>query len=267
MPDRRLQALVLVALLAAARPAAAREETTLVQEEAKNLFREVPDLQLALPGGKRARLSELWTDKPLLVTLFYERCEGACSPFLRSLKTAIDRVGGLGDDYRVVSVSIDPDDEPARVGELAKTLEIDAPDAWFMGVGSAEEVDAVARAVGFWYRPIPGTDQFDHPSLVAAVRDGRIVRVLLGNTVSVPRFRELVMELKGVYVPVYTNPDANTLFRCFEVDETTGRFRLGWGLLVLLVPAMAAVGLALLLFSRSRARPHPIEPARSCRSS
>lgn len=243
--------LLLVALVALvfASDAAEAETTSLVREEARHVLEQVPDLALSLPAGDDVRLSSLWSEKPLLVTLFYQRCTGACSPFLRSLGHAVERVGGLGDTYRIVSVSFDADDTAARVGELAEALDVGAPGAWLLGVSSPDEVKALSDAIGYSYERIAGTSQFDHPSLVAAVRDGRIVRVLWGNTVSVPRFRELVMELRGTHVPFYTDPDAKTRFRCLDVDDR-GEVRLGTGLLVLLLPACVALLVAISVFAR-----------------
>ncbi len=256
--------LVLIALLSAlgANAGAARAEESIARQEAQHLFNEVPDTRLTLPRGEQVNLASLWGDKPVLVTLFYQRCTGTCSPFLRSLSAAIERVGGLGEDYRVVSISFDPEDTAERVGELARELKIERPGKWLVGVAPPEEVAALTEAIGFWYRQLPDTTQFDHPSLIVAVHHGRIVRVLLGNTVSVPRFRELVMELKGTHVPYYTNPDANTLFRCFEIDETTGELGLSWGLVVLLVPGFASVGFALMLFRRPSRRERPARASR-----
>lgn len=231
-----------------------REEDSesIVQIESKALLRQVPDIEFVDVNGKTQRFSELWGDKPLLVTLFYQRCTGSCSPFLRSLRSAILKIGGLGDEYRVVSLSFDPEDSVERVAELAQVLEVGDPEGWYVGVAQPEEVAAVAEAIGFWFQRIGNTEQFDHPSLIAAVRDGRVNRVLLGNVVSHPRFRELVLELKGVHVPFYLDPDADTLFRCLDVDMESGELKPGWGLLVMILPGMLAFMGAWFVFRRRK---------------
>lgn len=221
---------------------------SVLQQESRNLYTKVPDAAISLPAGGRVRLSELWRDKPLLITLFYSNCTGACNPFLRSLKSAIDATGGPRGDYRVVSLSFDPSDTVEKVAALATSLGIAENDEWLFGTASSQDVNRVAAAVGFWYKRQPQAGQYDHPTLVAAVRDGKIVRVLLGSTVSRRRFQEMLMDIKGDFVPFYASPGEKTIFRCLQVDEATGQVRLNWGLLLLLLPAFAALAVAALLF-------------------
>ncbi|MCC6647434.1 MAG: SCO family protein [Polyangiaceae bacterium] len=232
---------------------------SVVTAEARALHRAVPDVTISVAGGEQVKLSSLWHDKPVLITLFYQRCLGSCSPFLRSLSSTIKTVGGLGDDYRVVSVSFDPEDTPERTHELATQLGLGPGESWKVGTTSPAQLQPLMDSVGFWYRAIPGTDQVDHPSLVAMVRDGRVVRVLLGNTVSPTRFQELRLEARGTFVPFYAAPDASTRFRCLDVDPATGQLRLGWGLVVLLLPAALALALSLAVFRLARPRPAPAE--------
>lgn len=244
-----LLALVLVSL--GALPHARAEQPAPLQVlEARPLLRELPDATIHLAGGKTAQLSELWAEKPLLLTFFYQRCAGSCSPFLRSLRAAVTRAGGLGEDYRVVSLSFDPQDTPERVAQLAEILEINIPDQWLVATSSPHDIEALAQSAGFWWEPVAGTGQFDHPAMVIAVRDGRIVRVLLGNTVSHPRFREMLADLQGRYLPFYINPEVDTPFRCLDVDLETGELKLGWGMLMILVPGLLTLAGVLLIFAR-----------------
>lgn len=242
---RWLRALgVLVVLCGVAWPRSAWADPSIVQQEERHLYHEVPDVTFKVAGGQQLRLSDLWDEQPVLITLFYQRCVGTCSPFLRSLGGAIDDIGGLGETYKAVSLSFDPADTVERVDGLARSLKIGKPGEWYVGVAAPEDVQRLTQAIGFWYKAIPESDQFDHPALVAAVYRGKIMRVLLGNTVSRPRFRELVLEMQGKFVPMYETPNADTRFRCVDVNPDTGELTVGWGMLILGLPAMLSLVIA-----------------------
>jgi hypothetical protein len=124
-------------------------------------------------------------------------------------------------------------------------------------VGTAEKntIDGIASAMGFWYAAVPETDQFDHPSLMAAVRGGKIVRILAGNTLSKDRMRNLLLELRGIYVPYSPIPEGSSSLRCFQFDEETGELLLDWGLLLLIAPGCGAFAITGILFSLRKKSP------------
>jgi protein SCO1/2 len=241
---------IVIGLVLLGHPSASRASTPTAATEKPRTT--LPDIAINLPGGEQVMLSSLWQDRPLLVTLFYNRCTGTCSPFLRSLKRAVAEAGGLGKEYRVVSLSFDPEDTVEDMRARAEELEIDNTDGWLLGTAGPESIKQVADAVGFWYRYDASNDQFDHPSQIAAVRDGRIVRVLLGTTVVPRRLRDLLLEANGVFVPFYAQPGKAALLSCFQFNERTNELTLDWGLLILLFPGVAALGVAYAIF-----RQHP----------
>ncbi len=243
---------MLLPLLPALPEVAYGQSNEVVREEARNLYHLVPDVPVSLVGGHEAHLSDLWRDKPLLITLFYRRCTGTCSPFLRSLQAAIEKSGGLGKDYRVISLSFDPQDTVEDVQAMAEALDIHDRQNWLFGIGAPEDIERVADAIGFWYKKDAVTDQFDHPSLIAAVRGGRIIRVLLGTTVNPSRLKEALFELKGVFVPVYALPGEDVLFRCLEFAGVSQQVRFSWGMLLLFLPGGMALLAAVAVFGSTR---------------
>jgi hypothetical protein len=71
--------------------------------------------------------------------------------------------------------------------------------------------------------------------MLATVRDGRVVRLLITGTVTSGRLDELVREATGEYIPSYPLPNRNR-FRCFQYDPRSGRTTLDWVFVLLLVP-------------------------------
>src|SRR6185295_13641503 len=125
---------------------------------------------------------------------------------------------------------------------------------WTLGVADARDVERLAGAMGFWFRWDEPRQQFDHPAMVAGIRDGRIARLLVGADVTPARLSEVLREARGQFVASYPLP-GTVGFRCFEYDPATGQATLAWGALVLLVPALSAICATLALFAYAPRRP------------
>jgi len=223
--------------------------------EARVAGRTVPDIALRLADGRALHLSALAADEPLLVTFFYRRCTGVCTPMLEWVRDAVREVGGLGTDYRVLALSFDDTDTAADLRAQAKAIGVlESPD-WSFATADRDALARITGAVDFWYRRDPATGQFDHPALVVALAGGRVVRALLGTPGETGRFRELVWELRGAFIPSYRLP-GQTPLACVTFDPSTGATRLHWGLALLALPGLTAVCAALgTFFVPGRRRP------------
>lgn len=172
--------------------------------------------------------------------MIFSRCARACSPFLRSLKSAVIDAGGLGFDYRVVVLSFDPRDTVADMESMAGELGLTSNPDWLFGVASPSDIRRLAASTGFWFQWDPASRQFDHPSLVVAIDRGQLVRMLAGANVPSASLREVVQELRGKFVASYALA-GKVAFRCFEYDPNSGRYALDWGLALMLVPGTCAI--------------------------
>ena len=218
-----------------------------VQAQAVTL---VPDIRVLDIDGRDYWLAELWAERPLLVTLFYTRCVGVCSPYLLSLAETMAAYGGAGRDYDVLALSFDPEDVADEVRVHAGRLGLAGKPGWLFATAAAADVKALADVFGFWYRLDAMRRQYDHPAMTGVVVDGRVVRVLKGNPVNGRAFLETLWELKGNFVPTYAMPGRQALLSCLQYDPITGRARPNWGLLVLSLPGLVALGLTGLIFAR-----------------
>ena len=217
------------------------QNTTLagLPDEERYINRALPDIRAHSERTPDLRLSDFWRDRPVLVTMVFARCAGICSPFLSSLKSAADSVGGLGRDYRIVVLSFDPQDTPADMAAIARHLGIQN-DGWVFATSHPAEIRQVADAMGFWFRWDEDRHQFDHPAMLVGVRNGRIVRLLVGGTVSPVRLKEVLDEVRGGFVRAYPLP-GKVMFRCFQYDPATQRYRPDWGFLLLFLPGSVAL--------------------------
>jgi protein SCO1/2 len=151
-----------------------------------------PNLTFVDVDGKKLRLGDLLPgDKPLLVVLAYYRCPMLCGLVLKGAVDGLKKLDyRLGDQYRAVTVSFDPEDTPAAarakqgstLGALGAT---DRAASWPFVVGSKATSAALADELGFRFAFDPASDQYAHPAaLFILTPDGHIARYLYGVTFS-----------------------------------------------------------------------------------
>jgi cytochrome oxidase Cu insertion factor (SCO1/SenC/PrrC family) len=221
--------------------------------ESRLFGREVPDVGLRYADGGSGRLSELWGERPVLVTFVFSRCAGICSPYLGLLKKTVKQVGSSGDRYQMVVISFDARDRPEDVLALAKHHGLETDRGWTFAVpASPEELMALCQSLDFDFRWDEQRQQFNHPAITVALRAGKFVRLSVGEEISPRRFKEMVADAWGEFVPVYPVPgQRGALFRCFDYDPERG-FTPNWGMLILIFPAVAALTIAVLMFTIAR---------------
>jgi len=242
--------LVVTCAAAPARPQSVGPRDTPPDEE-RLLNTGVPDIWLTTATGTRVRLSQIASGRPLLLTFVFTRCAGVCSPFLMAWRAA-DRALGRRGEYARLVLSFDPRDTTEDMFALRRHLALEESDDWTLGVGDPGDVQQLASAVGFWWDWDGRRQQFDHPAMLAGIRDGRLVRLLVGGSVSSARLDELVREVSGEFVRSYPLP-GRILFRCVQFDAATGRMTIDWGFGLLLVP-VAATSIATVVMFAAGAR-------------
>ena len=210
----------------------------------------VPDIPLTTVSGARATLSQIAHGRPLLLAFVFTRCGGVCSPFLTSWRSA-DRAIAHG-RYLRLALSFDPRDTSTDMSTLARHHALDDNDDWTFAVGDPSDVRRLADATGFWWAWDETRQQFDHPAMLAGIRDGRLVRLLVGGSITSARLDELVREVSGEFVRSYPLP-GRVSFRCVRYDPATGRTTLDWGFALLLIP-IAATGIGTLVMFAAGAR-------------
>jgi cytochrome oxidase Cu insertion factor (SCO1/SenC/PrrC family) len=198
----------------------------------------LPDIELTTPSNAHVMVSSVARGQPLLFTFVFTRCAGVCSPFLASWRTADRSVSSSRAFHRLV-LSFDQRDTAADMDALAHHLGVDEDPDWTFAIASPSDVQRLADATGFWYDWDESRQQFDHPAMIAAARDGRLVRLLVGGIVSPRRLDDLLREASGEFVPSYPLP-GRVLFRCVQYDARTGQVTLDWGFLLLFLPLVAS---------------------------
>ncbi|HWG45339.1 MAG TPA: SCO family protein [Gemmataceae bacterium] len=222
-------------------------------DESRLLGRKVPDIGLRYADGSSGRLSDLWAERPVFVTLVFSRCVGICSPYLGLLKKTVEQVGSSGDRYQMVVISFDLRDHPEDLKDLAKHHGLEADRGWtFAAPASQQDLTALCQALDFDFRWDEARQQYNHPAITVALRSGTFVRISVGEEISPRQFAEMLADARGEFVPFAPIPGRRgALFRCFDYDPQRG-FTPNWGMLILVFPAAAALTLAAGIFMAAR---------------
>ena len=107
----------------------------------------IPDVTLVNQDGVKVRLSRLMRSKEvIMVDFIYTTCTTICPVLSAGFANFQRRMGPGPVDVRLVSISIDPDnDTPKKMKEYLKRY--DAKPGWDFLTGSREDIEKVTRAL------------------------------------------------------------------------------------------------------------------------
>jgi protein SCO1/2 len=165
-------------------------------------------------------------ERPVALTLNYYRCRVVCSVQLEGLADAVAKVDWqAGEDYRLVTVSIDPRETPDdAAGKRSKVLDVvgkgDVP--WSFLTGDELNIRALAAQLGISYAYDAEQDQYAHPGVVVFLTpDGRVSRYVYGLA-----YDPLDVKL-GLYEAAdgkIGGPVEQIYLSCFSYDATIGQY-------------------------------------------
>lgn len=187
------------------------------------------DVALKTEQGKDVTLEEYFNAQvPVLFTFAYYECPMLCNQVLSSVASSVKRLNwGSENRYKVVTVSIDPDETPeiARKKKLFYLAEIVDPEIksnWTFFTASQKSIDTLTKALGFEYFYIEEMDEFAHPAVVFILSpEGKITRYLYGLNYE-------AKDLKLAFLEASAGKIGNTLERlllfCYHYDSTANTY-------------------------------------------
>lgn len=185
---KRAAAGVLVALLAAIVPDAGTASAAGYTRTEVNYA--VPDVTLIDQDGKSVRLPEyLQADKPVLLHFIYATCTTIC-PVLSAGFSSFQKKAGLEPGaVRLVSISIDPEnDTPEVMKEYLRKYS--AKPGWDFLTGSRKDIEAVMRAFDAYV-----SDKMSHlpVTILKGPGPGRWVRIygLMGTAAMIAEYQSV----------------------------------------------------------------------------
>lgn len=168
--------------------------------------------------------------KPIVLTLNYSDCPGLCIAQLDNLVSLLKGLNGagIGDDFEIVTVSIDPSEAPSKaartkekyIGLLRGTK---AAEGWHFLTGKNQDIKQLADAVGFRYTYDAVNKRYNHPAATYFVSEnGRICRYLLSLGVEPDQFKLAIGEAReGILSATLTD----TIIQfCYLYDPDANRY-------------------------------------------
>lgn len=177
--------------------------------------------------GKEVRLGQLLGGKPTILTLVYYRCPMLCGLVLQGV---LDGLKGLpatvGDEFNVVTVSIDPLEAPTlaklkKQTYLAEYGRAGAAGGWHFLTGKQEQIQRVTNSVGFYYKWNEERQEYVHAAgIFVLTPEGKVARTLYGVLFE-PRTLKLALsearEGKSSW-------GEKIVLYCFHYDANEGRY-------------------------------------------
>jgi len=216
----------------------------------QHLNQQLPlDLHFRDEAGNDVRLGDYFGKKPVILSLVYYRCPMLCGEVLNGLTSSLNVVNfGLGQDYDVVTVSIDPRETPDVAAKMKEVYlrrynrhTAQAVQGWHFLTGKPDAIEQLTKTVGFRYVYDPRIDQYAHASGIQIVTpDGRLSQYYYGIEYSPKDLRLGLIEASKNHIGTVVD---QLILYCYHYDPSTGHY----GAIVMRVLRLAGLATVLLL--------------------
>jgi protein SCO1/2 len=199
--------------------------------------------------GQLIHLEDIMGKRPSILSFVYYGCPNLCTLVLNGLTEAV-RSSGLqpGQDFNVLSLSIDPKEKPAlalakkrtylaRLGQTG-----DENPSWHFLTAPQTSIDFLTRWAGFHYQYDSINQEFNHPSgIIILTPDGVISRYFFGIRFEPDALREAIGEASQ---GKFHRTLKEIILNCFHYNPTSGKYG---NLIIKILQAVSFVSLMALL--------------------
>ena len=243
-------------------PATARPEVLREVGFDQNLDQALPlDTEFVDERGRKVRIGDYFgKGRPVVIAFVYYGCPMLC---LQSLSSLASTLGVLaenpGDDFEVVSVSIDPRETPEialakKAHYVERSGKPSIADGWHYLTGAEPQIRRLTAAAGFRYVWDEATQQYAHPAgIVVATPAGKVSRYLFGIDYGPRDLRLAVLDASEEKIG---SPLKRALLYCYHYDLATGRYSLAIMRLVRLgaIATVLSLGTLIVVWTRRERR-------------
>ena len=186
------------------------------------------DLPFRDEHDRRVTLREYFRGKPVVISLVYYACPMLCTQVLNGMVETFKTLGfSVGDEFDVITVSIDPSESSALALEkkesyLSSYGRSGAAEGWHFLTGDSASISGLASAVGFKYVYDSASRQFAHGAgIMIATPEGKLARYLYGIEYPAKDLRFSLMEASRGRIG---SPVDKLLLLCYHYDPSTGKY-------------------------------------------
>lgn len=223
----------------------------------QNLDQTLPlEVEFKDEQGRSVKIGDYFGKRPVVLAFVYYGCPMLCMQSLSSLAATLGVMSeNPGEDFEVVSVSIDPREGPALALEkkahyVQRSGKPSIARGWHYLTGTEANVQRLTAAAGFRYAWDAPSQQFVHPAgIVIATPQGKVSRYLFGIDYGP---RDLRLALLDASDGRISSPLKRALLYCYHYDVATGRYSLAILRVVQLAGAATVFSLGTLIFVWTR---------------
>jgi protein SCO1 len=196
-------------------------------------------MELLDDAGRRVRLGDYFgAGRPVLLVLGYYRCPQLCGLLMHGLLEALHGSGISRREWRIVGISIDPQDTPATA-DARRQLDLayadfllgaqtaEAPLDLHLLTASARDTQALAAQVGYVSHAVEDEGareagaRFAHPAaVIVATPAGKVSRYLMGIRFDAAELKVALADAAGDRIGGITSRVA---LLCAHFDPQVGR--------------------------------------------
>jgi protein SCO1/2 len=219
----------------------------------QHLDRTLPmDVEFTDEEGRTVRIGEYFGKRPVVLSFVYYGCPMLCLQSLNSLAATLGVMPEHpGREFEVVSISIDPRENPAMARDkkahyVQRSGKPSIATGWHYLTGKEEDIRRFTNAAGFRYAWDDASQQYAHPAgIVVATPQGRVARYLFGIEYGP---RDLQLAVLDASEGKISSPIKRVLLYCYHYDIANGRYSLAIMRIVRLAGAATALSLGTLIF-------------------
>jgi protein SCO1/2 len=223
----------------------------------QNLDQALPlDVELTDEQGRAVKVGDYFGKRPVVLSFVYYGCPMLCLQSLSSLAATLGVLSeNPGEDFEVVSVSIDPRETPSLALEkkthyVQRSGKPAIARGWHYLTGTEANIKRLTSAAGFRYVWDEPSQQFVHPAgIVVATPHGKVSRYLFGIDYGPRDLRLALLDAQGEKI---SSPLERVLLYCYHYDLATGRYSLAIMRVVPLAGAATVFSLGTLIFVWTR---------------
>lgn len=179
--------------------------------------------------GNVVRLGDYFrSGRPVLLNFVYFRCPMLCPIVLQGMASAMsDLRFNVGEQYDVLSISIDPRDTPQQALQFKDKYvklygRLSTSKGWHFLTGNDTNIHRITDAVGFQYAYDGTRDQFAHgAAMFVLTPEARVSRYFFGFEFPPRDLRLGIVEASGRKIGNVTDA---ILLLCYHYDPVTGRY-------------------------------------------
>ena len=185
------------------------------------------DLEFLAEDGSPVKLGQFFRQgRPVILNLVYYECPQLCSLILNAqVKTMTEIPWTPGNEYEIVTVSIDPRETPeqARAKKATYLASYGRPaEGWHFLADFKGSAKMLADQIGFHYAYDQRIEQFAHPAAIMVLTpEGKLARYLYGIAYQA---RDLRFALAEASQDRFTMAAEKVLLFCYQYDPEANRY-------------------------------------------